>query len=424
MRDRPELTGDDIRNPEQQFDPTTNQPNVTFDFTDEGREAFQEVTRRIALRGAERAGSGVSAEQASEASDSFAVVLDGEIVSRPIINFVENPDGIDGRTGAQISGNFTIQEAQDLAEFLRIGALPIDLTLISQSTVSATLGAGGARRSDRRRARRPGAGAPLPARLLPVPRLRRGAGPVRLRPLLPRADQADPDHADVAGHRGPDPHDRRRGGLQHRDLRAHQGRGAPRAVDAVGDLGGLPQGHRDDHRRQRDHPDHGVHPVRARDGRREGVRVHPGHRHHRLSVHRRPVHPGGPGRARQGAVPALAAVPGGPRARRATGTFDFTGLSKYFFSASGIILTIGAIAFSTQQLNLGIDFESGTRIKAALGEAATSEDVRTALAEAGIDGDGRRRDPGGRRRRVRRQRLPGPGQDPRRSGAGGRARPG
>src|SRR5688572_21366601 len=65
MRDRPELSGDDIRNPEQQFDPTTNQPNVTFDFTDEGREAFHEVTRRIAQRGAEKAGFGVSAEQAS-----------------------------------------------------------------------------------------------------------------------------------------------------------------------------------------------------------------------------------------------------------------------------------------------------------------------------------------------------------------------
>ena len=68
------------------------------------------------------------------------MVLDGQVVTQPIINFFENPDGIDGRTGAQISGNFTIGSAQDLAEFLRIGALPINLQLESQSTVSATLG--------------------------------------------------------------------------------------------------------------------------------------------------------------------------------------------------------------------------------------------------------------------------------------------
>ena len=47
-------------------------------------------------------------------------------------------------------------------------------------------------------------------------------------PLL-RADQADPDHADPARHRGTDPHDRHRGRLQHRHLRTHQGGAARRA---------------------------------------------------------------------------------------------------------------------------------------------------------------------------------------------------
>ena len=54
---------------------------------------------------------------------------------------------------------------------------------------------------------------------------RGGAG--RLRALLLRADQADPDHADPAGHRGPDPDDRRRGRREHRHLRTRQG-GDPR----------------------------------------------------------------------------------------------------------------------------------------------------------------------------------------------------
>ena len=140
LRDRPALSGTDITNPEQSFD-QFNQPNVTFGFTDTGREAFQEVTRQIAQRGAASAIGPVSTQDASALSGHFAVVLDNVAVTRPIINFAENPDGIDGRTGAEISGGFTsITEAQDLATFLQIGALPIDLQLISQSEVSATLG--------------------------------------------------------------------------------------------------------------------------------------------------------------------------------------------------------------------------------------------------------------------------------------------
>ena len=46
------------RTPKPGSDPTTNQPNVTFDFTEEGREAFQKVTREIALRGADACAGG------------------------------------------------------------------------------------------------------------------------------------------------------------------------------------------------------------------------------------------------------------------------------------------------------------------------------------------------------------------------------
>src|SRR5262249_29243204 len=59
---------------------------------------------------------------------------------RPYIDYRENPDGIDGRTGAQISGGFSLQEAQDLANVLKTGALPITLKPISETKVSATLG--------------------------------------------------------------------------------------------------------------------------------------------------------------------------------------------------------------------------------------------------------------------------------------------
>ena len=140
LKDNPALSGTDITDPQQNFD-EINQPTVSFEFTDRGRDAFQTVTRRIAQRGQAQAIGPVGTEQASALSGHFAVVLDTEVKTRPIINFVENPDGIDGRTGAQISGGFSsITEAQDLATFLQIGALPIDLKLISQSQVSASLG--------------------------------------------------------------------------------------------------------------------------------------------------------------------------------------------------------------------------------------------------------------------------------------------
>jgi SecD/SecF fusion protein len=140
LKDNPALSGTEITNPKQETS-EFNQPNVTFQFTGDGRKAFQEVTRRIAQRGQASAIGPVSGEEAGAFSGHFAVILDNEVKTRPIINFSENPDGIDGRTGAQISGGFnSIQEAQDLATILQIGALPIDLKLISQTQVSATLG--------------------------------------------------------------------------------------------------------------------------------------------------------------------------------------------------------------------------------------------------------------------------------------------
>jgi SecD/SecF fusion protein len=140
IKDDPALSGTDITDPKQEFG-EFNEPNVVFNFTDAGRDAFQAVTRQIAQRGQAQAFGPVTGEQAEALSGHFAVVLDNEVKTRPIINFSQNPDGIDGRTGAQISGGFTnAQEAQDLATVLQIGALPINLKLISQTQVSATLG--------------------------------------------------------------------------------------------------------------------------------------------------------------------------------------------------------------------------------------------------------------------------------------------
>ncbi|HEX5820832.1 MAG TPA: protein translocase subunit SecD [Solirubrobacterales bacterium] len=140
IRDRPALSGTDITDPKASFD-QFNQPDVTFSFSGNGRQEFSDVTKAIAQRGLQNAPPGVAGNTslADQYSGHFAVVLDQQIKSRPIVNFVDNPNGIDGRTGAEING-LTQQESNDLAQILQIGALPVDLTQISSSTVSATLG--------------------------------------------------------------------------------------------------------------------------------------------------------------------------------------------------------------------------------------------------------------------------------------------
>jgi SecD/SecF fusion protein len=60
--------------------------------------------------------------------------------------------------------------------------------------------------------------------------------------------------------------------------------------------------------------------------------------------------------------------------------FDFMGKSRYFFAVSGVILMLGAIGLAVNQLNFGIDFESGSRLTASLGQPASTEEVRDALA--------------------------------------------
>jgi SecD/SecF fusion protein len=142
LKDDVALQGKEIKNPEQNFDHSAGgngEPIVTFDFTDKGQKIWQSVTKRIAQRGADSVGI-LPGTSASDVYQHFAIVLDNTLVSTPYINFQENPDGIDGRTGSEISGGFTIKSAQALANVLKTGALPVELDLISSSQVSATLG--------------------------------------------------------------------------------------------------------------------------------------------------------------------------------------------------------------------------------------------------------------------------------------------
>ncbi len=140
LNDEPVLNGEDVKNPQQSFDEGaggTGAPNVTFEFTSHGQSVFQRVTKEIAHRGQEAQLPGVSHEAALQ---HFAIVLDGQLITVPSIDFSQYPEGIDASTGSQISGGFTLSSAQELAQELQSGALPIKLELISNSQVSATLG--------------------------------------------------------------------------------------------------------------------------------------------------------------------------------------------------------------------------------------------------------------------------------------------
>jgi SecD/SecF fusion protein len=137
LNDDPVLTGSDIKNPAEGSESESGTPDVNFGFTSHGQSVFQKVTKEIAQRGQEAQLPGVSKEAALQ---HFAIVLDGQVITAPSIDFTKYPEGIDASTGSQISGGFTLTSAENLADELQSGALPIKLNLISQSQVSATLG--------------------------------------------------------------------------------------------------------------------------------------------------------------------------------------------------------------------------------------------------------------------------------------------
>jgi SecD/SecF fusion protein len=140
LNDEPVLTGSDITHPQQGFDEGgggTGQPNVNFGFTSHGKGVFESITKKIAHRGQEAQLPGVPKEAAQQ---HFAIALDGQLITAPSIDYTKYPEGIDSSNGSQISGGFTISSAQELADELQSGALPIKLALISRSQVSATLG--------------------------------------------------------------------------------------------------------------------------------------------------------------------------------------------------------------------------------------------------------------------------------------------
>jgi SecD/SecF fusion protein len=135
LNDDVALDDDDILDPEQATDEGPGgggQPMVAFKFTEEGRAAFERITRRIAERGARQQLPGTDAPTAA---NHFTIVLDDVIVSTPYIDFEANPDGIDASNGSQIEGGFTVESARAIASLLKADPLPGGLVPIGSEPV-------------------------------------------------------------------------------------------------------------------------------------------------------------------------------------------------------------------------------------------------------------------------------------------------
>jgi hypothetical protein len=124
LRDHVALFGNDVTNPRQSTD-RSGAPDVTFGFTGKGANEFQTVTAQVAHRGELVSGHGQTFNQ------HFAVAVDTQLITVPLIDFKTFPDGIQGGNGGDITGPLTIQSARDLTIQLRLGALPINLKLIA-----------------------------------------------------------------------------------------------------------------------------------------------------------------------------------------------------------------------------------------------------------------------------------------------------
>jgi preprotein translocase subunit SecD len=114
VRKVPAVTGKDLRTARQVPD-EFNQPAVSFTLNSAGVSKFSQVT-------------------AANVGKQLAIVLDGRVVSAPVI------EGAINQPDARIQGRFTSEEAEDLALVLRSGALPASMTPEESLEVGPSLG--------------------------------------------------------------------------------------------------------------------------------------------------------------------------------------------------------------------------------------------------------------------------------------------
>lgn len=110
------LTGKYLKGARVSFDSTTYQPQVNLELNGDGAKLFADITKR-------------------DLHKRVAIFLDGVAISTPVVQS-EIPNG-----NAVITGQFSLQQAKDLANRLNAGALPVPINLVSQETIGPSLGA-------------------------------------------------------------------------------------------------------------------------------------------------------------------------------------------------------------------------------------------------------------------------------------------
>ncbi|MER7567227.1 protein translocase subunit SecD [Streptomyces sp. NPDC097941] len=115
------VDGTEVKEAKAVFDTQTAAGwQVTMAFNGKGAKKFADITGQLAKN--------------TQPQNEFGIVLDGEVVSSPYVS-----SSITGGS-AQISGSFTQDEAQNLANMLSYGALPLSFQEQSVTTVTAALG--------------------------------------------------------------------------------------------------------------------------------------------------------------------------------------------------------------------------------------------------------------------------------------------
>jgi preprotein translocase subunit SecD len=117
MPDEPIFSGDQIAAARPGQDQTTGELAVDLELKQRGADLFDEFA-------------------AAHQGERFAIVLDGTVMSAPVLR----ASNYNGR--AQISGNFTTEEMNNLVTVLKFGSLPLEIEEVGFSSLSATLGLG------------------------------------------------------------------------------------------------------------------------------------------------------------------------------------------------------------------------------------------------------------------------------------------
>ncbi len=109
------LTGKQLKKSQAQLDPQTSKPIISLEMNEEGRELFADITK-------------------NNVNEVLAIFVDGMPIMTPVIS----TPILDGK--AVINGEFSVEEAKNLAIQLNAGALPVNIKVLEQKTIGASLG--------------------------------------------------------------------------------------------------------------------------------------------------------------------------------------------------------------------------------------------------------------------------------------------